>query len=56
MRRLITKCPNCHENLKISSLKCPECGLELRNDFEPSVFDLLSDEQYAFLLSFLRNR
>ena len=56
MKRLITKCPNCHEYLKIASLKCPECGLELRNDFEPSIFDQINDEQYAFLISFLKNR
>ena len=56
MNRLITRCPNCHENLKIASLKCPECGLELRNDFEPSAFDRITDDQYAFLVSFLKNR
>ena len=56
MKRLITKCPNCQEGLKIAALKCPECGLELRNDFEPSVFDRITDEQYAYLISFLKNR
>lgn len=56
MKRLITKCPNCHESLKITSLKCPECGLELRNDFDLSVFDQISEDQYAFLISFLKNR
>lgn len=56
MKRLITKCPNCHENLKVTSLKCPECGLELRNDFEMSIFDQLSEEQYAYLISFLKNK
>ena len=56
MKRLITKCPNCQEGLKIAALKCPECGLELHNDFEPSVFDRITDEQYAYLISFLKNR
>ena len=54
--RLITKCPGCKNTLQISALHCPECGLELRNDFELSAFDLLNDDQYSFLMSFLRNR
>lgn len=56
MNRLITSCPSCHEGLIITSLKCPACGLELRNDFDLSVFDRLGDEQYAFLITFLKNR
>lgn len=56
MKRLLTTCPSCHEKLMISAMKCPECGLELRNNFEPSIFDQLSDEQYAYLISFLKNR
>ena len=56
MKRLITDCPNCRHPMKIASLKCPECGLELRNDFDPSPFDLLSDDHYGFLMAFLRNK
>lgn len=56
MKRILTACPICHEKLMITTMKCPECGLELRNDFEPSVFDQLDDEQYGFLVSFLKNR
>lgn len=54
--RLITKCPSCQNSLKISSLHCPQCGLELRNDFDLSAFDQLDNEQYLFLIAFLRNR
>lgn len=42
--------------MKISSLHCAACGLELRNDFELSVFDTLEPEQFAFLCSFLKQR
>ena len=56
MNTLINKCPSCHSDLQISVLRCPECGLELKNDFELSVFDRLSDDKAAFLMSFLRNR
>ena len=56
MHRLINECPSCKHTLNISALQCPECGLELRNKFELSPFDRLSNDQYDFLMSFLRNR
>ena len=56
MSTLIYKCPSCHSELEISVLRCPECGLELKNSFELSAFDRLSNEKAAFLLAFLRNR
>ncbi len=56
MSMLINKCPSCHADLEISILRCPECGLELRNNFELSLFDRLSKEHAAFLMAFLRNR
>ena len=56
MKRLITECPSCHTDLEIAALRCPNCELELRNNFELSVFDRLSEEQSEFLLTFLANR
>lgn len=56
MKTLLSKCPSCHGSLYISSLRCPDCGMELNNTFELSSFDELSSEQYSFLLSFLRCR
>lgn len=56
MKRLVAQCPVCQQNLKIATLQCPDCGLELRNSFEMSVFDKLSDEQFNFLMIFLKNR
>lgn len=56
MTKLITNCPACQGIMKISSLQCPDCGMELRNSFEFSLFDNLSDTQHSFLLSFLKNR
>ena len=56
MNTLLSKCPSCHGSLYISSLRCPDCGMELNNTFELSSFDELSSEQYSFLLSFLRCR
>ena len=56
MENLISKCPCCGKNLYASVLQCSGCGVELKNDFELSMFDALSKEQYSFLLAFLRNR
>lgn len=56
MKRMLSKCPSCNEALTISELHCPECGMELRNSFELSPFDRLSDEQYMFLMAFLKQR
>lgn len=56
MTKLISQCPSCQAELEISSLKCPDCGMELKSAFELSPFDKLSNEQYNFLLSFLRCR
>lgn len=56
MAKTISTCPACHSNLHIASLACPDCGMELRNKFDLSPFDLLDDEKSEFLLVFLRNR
>ena len=56
MKRLVSQCPVCQQSLKIAALQCPDCGLELRNNFEMSVFDQLSGEQYDFLMTFLKHR
>ena len=56
MAKMISKCPRCNGTLHITTLQCPDCGMELKNDFEMSVFDTLSGEEYAFLMAFLRQR
>lgn len=56
MKKAISTCPACNGSLYIASLACPDCGMELRNTFDLSPFDLLDNEKSAFLLSFLRNR
>lgn len=56
MAKLISKCPSCNEYLKISSLQCSHCGMELKSDFELSPFDKLDNEQYTLLISFLKRR
>lgn len=55
MKQMISKCPECKGMLKISLLHCPDCGMELKKEYPLSMFDQLEEEQYAFLLSFLKN-
>lgn len=56
MPKVISKCPACGTKLKISSLLCTGCGMELRNNFELSPFDSLTPEERDFLLIFLKHR
>lgn len=56
MIKIISTCPACGSDLKISALKCSNCNLELRNDFTLSKFDLLNENQSEFLISFLKHR
>ena len=56
MSKVISECPACGTKLRITSLRCTGCGMELRNDFELSPFDSLNPEQMSFLITFLEQR
>ncbi|MBR1842630.1 MAG: DUF2089 family protein [Oscillospiraceae bacterium] len=56
MSKLIKMCPACGGKMRIASIKCGECGLEIRNEFEQNPFLNLDNELEAFLLSFIKNR
>lgn len=56
MANIISKCPSCGGTLNIAVLRCPDCGMELHNDFQQSPFDSLTADQTEFLVSFLRQR
>ena len=53
-RLRLTECPVCHGHLKITTVKCDDCGLELKNDFDLSIFDRLNNDDYEFLIAFLK--
>lgn len=55
-RLRLTECPVCHGHLKITTVKCDDCGLELKNDFDLSIFDRLNNDDYEFLIAFLKNK
>lgn len=54
MPRMKKKCPICDGALYISQLQCKECNLKLNKEFKISVFDNLNEEQYNFLITFLK--
>lgn len=56
MPKFVSECPACGGALKIAVLRCPDCGMELHNDFSLSPFDALTAEQTDFLITFLRQR
>ena len=43
MARIISKCPGCAGMLHISTLRCQDCGMELKQDFAFTQFDKLTD-------------
>lgn len=56
MSKIISNCPVCDSLLRISTLKCLNCGLEVKKEFELSEFDRLSPELHSFLLEFLKKQ
>lgn len=56
MKIKLFNCPSCGDRMVISELKCPKCDLRIRKDFESCDFCSLPDEDYEFLLIFLRTQ
>ena len=56
MRKVISQCPVCGGELKVTRLKCEECETVIENDFVLSKFDYLSGEELYFTETFIRCR
>lgn len=56
MRRIISMCPVCGDELKVARLKCGRCETVIENDFSLSKFDYLSAEELYFIETFIRCR
>ncbi len=56
MKKIISKCPACQGDMQVSALQCKDCGLEIRTTVEPSPFEMLSEVQQSFMMTFLRFR
>ena len=50
---MVKNCPVCNGKMKIAELKCCTCGLEIKKEFEPDLFSILTDGQKKFLITFL---
>ena len=48
MRKVISRCPVCGGELKVTRLKCEECETVIENDFVLSKFDYLSGEELFY--------
>ena len=53
---LISDCPVCRKQLKITRLQCTHCHTTIENEFELSHFASLSKEQLNFIETFLKCR
>jgi len=56
MKVKLFNCPSCGEKTVISELKCQKCDLRVKKDFESCDFCQLPEEDYEFLLIFLRSQ
>lgn len=56
MRKVISRCPVCDNQLKVTRLKCSQCDTVIENDFALSRFDYLTDEELHFTETFIRCR
>jgi hypothetical protein len=53
---LISECPVCSKQLKITKLQCTHCHTTIENEFELSNFAALGKEQLSFIETFLKCR
>lgn len=53
---LITGCPVCGKQLKITKLQCTHCHTTVENEFELSTFASLNHDQLRFIEIFLKSR
>ncbi len=53
---LISECPVCEKQLKITRLQCTHCHTTIENEFELSNFANFSKEQLSFIETFLKCR
>ena len=53
---LISECPVCGKQLKITKLQCTHCHTTIENEFKLSNFATLSKEQLSFIETFLKCR
>jgi hypothetical protein len=55
-KEVISKCPICGSDLKVSRLYCHECHTEITGDFDLPDFSYLTPDQMRFIGIFLKNQ
>lgn len=56
MKKIISQCPVCGGELKVTRLRCAQCDTVIENDFTLSRFDYLSAEELSFTETFIKCR
>jgi hypothetical protein len=56
MLKLFERCPACGGPLVITECRCANCQLEMRGEFQPGQFSVLTPDQLTFIRQFLRVR
>lgn len=56
MKKVISRCPICNNELTVVRLKCDSCDTVIENNFRLGKFDYLSDEELYFTETFIRCR
>ena len=56
MNKVISQCPVCGNELKVTRLKCGKCDTVIENDFKLSKFDYLSADELHFVETFIKCR
>jgi hypothetical protein len=56
MVRLPKHCPACDTKLVVTRLSCPECGTEVNGSFPPDLFSRLEQNEFDFVVLFLRTK
>ena len=56
MKKIISRCPVCQNELTVTRLQCDSCDTVIENKFRLSKFDYLSDEELYFTETFIRCR
>lgn len=54
--KVLNRCPVCSSKLKVTRLKCNQCGTVIENDFELSKLAYLTTEQLNFIEVFIKSR
>jgi len=56
MHSIVSACPVCQEEMRVTQLRCPNCSSELHGNFELNRLNRLDGKQIRFIEILLKNR